>query len=45
MLLVFEGVAAGKGAVVGAGSIVTSDIPAGAVVIGNPTKTVGEQKR
>ena len=32
------GVTIGKGAMVGAGSVVTKDVPAGAVVAGNPAK-------
>lgn len=42
--VVIEGVRIGKGAVVGAGSIVTKDVPAGAVVVGNPARIVKEQK-
>lgn len=42
--VVIEGVHIGKGAVVGAGSIVTRDVPAGAVVVGNPARIIKEQK-
>lgn len=42
--VVIEGVHIGKGAVVGAGSIVTSDVPAGAVVVGNPARIIKETK-
>ncbi len=42
--VVIEGVRIGKGAVVGAGSIVTQDVPAGAVVVGNPARIVKDQK-
>lgn len=42
--VVIEGVRIGKGAVVGAGSIVTKDVPAGAVVVGNPARIVKEEK-
>ena len=42
--VVIEGVHIGQGAVVGAGSIVTHDVPAGAVVVGNPARIVKEQK-
>ncbi len=38
--VVIEGVRVGKGAVVAAGAIVLSDVPAGAVVAGNPAKVV-----
>ena len=31
----------GKGAIVGMGAVVTKDVPAGAVVIGNPAKPMG----
>lgn len=42
--VVVEGVRIGKGAVVGAGSIVLSDVPAGAVVAGNPARIISEEK-
>ncbi|WP_249030247.1 2,3,4,5-tetrahydropyridine-2,6-dicarboxylate N-acetyltransferase [Tannockella kyphosi] len=42
--VVIEGVRIGKGAVVGAGSIVTKDVPAGAVVVGNPARIVKDLK-
>jgi len=32
------GITIGKGAVVGAGSVVTKDVPAYAIVMGNPAK-------
>ncbi|WP_300330300.1 2,3,4,5-tetrahydropyridine-2,6-dicarboxylate N-acetyltransferase [Fusobacterium sp.] len=44
--VVIEGVRIGKGAVVGAGAVVIEDVPAGAVVTGNPAriiKTVDEK--
>ena len=34
------GITVGEGAVVGAGSVVTKDVPAGAVVAGNPAKVL-----
>jgi len=37
---ILMGVTIGKGAVVGAGSIVTTDIPPYHVVVGNPAKTI-----
>jgi acetyltransferase-like isoleucine patch superfamily enzyme len=37
---VLPGVVIGEGALVGAGSVVTRDVPAGVVVVGNPAKTV-----
>jgi acetyltransferase-like isoleucine patch superfamily enzyme len=36
------GITIGKGAMVGAGSVVTKDVPAGAVVIGNPARITPE---
>lgn len=36
--LVLKGVTIGEGAIVGAGSVVTRDVPAGAVVAGNPAQ-------
>ena len=38
--VVIEGVRIGKGAVVGAGAVVIEDVPAGAVVTGNPAKVI-----
>ena len=38
--VVIEGVRIGKGAVVGAGAVVIQDVPAGAVVTGNPAKII-----
>lgn len=35
-----KGVTIGDGAVVGAGSVVTKDVPANAIVAGNPAKIV-----
>lgn len=38
--IILKGVSVGKGSVVGAGSIVTRDVPPYAVVIGNPARVV-----
>ncbi|WP_319800655.1 acyltransferase [Luteolibacter arcticus] len=38
--IILKGVTIGDGAVVGAGSVVTSDVPAGALVAGNPAKVI-----
>ena len=38
--VVFGGVEVGAGAVVGAGSIVREDVPAGATVVGSPARVV-----
>ncbi|MBS7792576.1 sugar O-acetyltransferase [Roseococcus sp. SDR] len=37
--ILLPGVTIGEGAVVGAGSVVTRDIPAGAIVMGNPARS------
>ncbi|MNN96997.1 Maltose O-acetyltransferase [compost metagenome] len=38
--IVLPGVTIGDDAVVGAGSVVTRDVPAGATVVGNPARAV-----
>jgi acetyltransferase-like isoleucine patch superfamily enzyme len=38
--IILKGVRIGAGARIGAGSVVTSDVPAGAVVEGNPGRIV-----
>ena len=40
--LILKGVTMGEGAVVGAGSVVTQDVPRRAVVAGNPATVVRE---
>ncbi len=40
--LILKGVCIGARAVVGAGSVVSRDIPAGAIVAGNPARVIGE---
>lgn len=40
--LILKGVSIGAGAVIGAGSVVRRDVPAGAIVAGNPAAVVGE---
>lgn len=39
-VIVLDGVRIGKGAVIGAGSVVTRDIPEGAIAVGNPTRVI-----
>ena len=39
------GVEIGERAMVGAGSVVTRDVPAGAVVAGNPARIIGDSER
>jgi acetyltransferase-like isoleucine patch superfamily enzyme len=39
--LILKGVTLGQGCVVGAGSVVTRDVPAGVVVAGNPATAIG----
>jgi acetyltransferase-like isoleucine patch superfamily enzyme len=43
--LILKGVTIGAGAVVAANSVVTSSVPAGAMVAGNPAKIIGETTR
>jgi len=40
--LILKGVRIGERAVVGAGSVVSRDVPAGAIVAGNPARVIGE---
>jgi acetyltransferase-like isoleucine patch superfamily enzyme len=39
--LILKGVTLGRGCVVGAGSVVTGDVPAGAISAGNPARVIG----
>ncbi|WP_071585616.1 DapH/DapD/GlmU-related protein [Selenomonas sputigena] len=39
-VIVLKGVSIGEGAVIGAGSVVTSDVPAYSVAVGNPAAVV-----
>jgi acetyltransferase-like isoleucine patch superfamily enzyme len=43
--VVLPGVCIGRGAVIGAGSVVTHDVPAYAVVAGAPARVIGERRR
>ena len=42
--IILKGVTIGEGAIVGAGSVVTKDVPAWTVVAGNPAKIVKKLK-
>ena len=42
--IVLPGVCIGKGAIVGAGSVVTKDVSAGSIVAGNPARFIRERK-
>ena len=39
-VIVLSGVHIGKGAVIGAGSVVTHDVPAGAIAVGSPARVI-----
>ena len=36
--IIRQGISIGAGAVIGMGAVVTSDVPSGATVVGNPSK-------
>ena len=40
-VIVLPGVHIGQGAVIGAGAVVTKDVPAGCVAVGNPARVIG----
>jgi acetyltransferase-like isoleucine patch superfamily enzyme len=42
MSIILKGVTIGEGAIVGAGSVVTKDVPPWAIVAGNPAKIIRE---
>ena len=42
--VVLPGVTVGRNALIGAGSVVTKDVPENAIVVGNPAKIIGYRK-
>ena len=40
--MILKGVTIGRGATIGAGSVVTKDVPEGAVAAGNPAKVISD---
>tara|TARA_B100001287_G_scaffold238699_1_gene212269 strand:- start:5658 stop:6212 length:555 start_codon:yes stop_codon:yes gene_type:complete len=40
--IILPGVSIGKNAIIGAGSVVTKDIPENSIVVGNPAKVIGD---
>ncbi|CAN1212237.1 Putative acetyltransferase [Tumidithrix helvetica PCC 7403] len=42
MVIILKGVTIGEGAIVGAGSVVTKDVPAWTIVAGNPARVIRE---
>jgi len=43
--LILKGVTIGRGSVIGAGTIVTHDIPLYSVAVGNPARVIGDSRR
>jgi acetyltransferase-like isoleucine patch superfamily enzyme len=43
--IILKGVTIGRGSVIGAGAIVTKDIPAYSIAVGNPAKIIGDSRR
>lgn len=43
--LVLKGVTIGEGAVIGAGAVVAKDVPAYAIVAGNPARIIGDSRK
>ena len=43
-VIVLDGVRIGEGAVVGAGSVVTKDVPSHAIAVGNPARILGYRR-
>lgn len=44
-VIILDGVTVGKGAIIGAGSVVTKSIPDGSVAAGNPAKIIGIRRQ
>jgi len=43
-VIVLDGVTLGRGAVIGAGSVVTHDVPAESVAVGNPARVIRQRR-
>ncbi len=44
-VIILDGVHVGPGAIIGAGSVVTKDVPAYAIVVGNPGRVIGNRQQ
>ena len=44
-MVILPGVTIGDNAVIGAGSVITKDVPANAIAVGNPCRIIKKQMR